>query len=122
MKTHLLCAVFACLFSLAFSKLVFASLFDHGDGLIYDDDLYMTWLQDANFAMTSGFDTDGLMTWVEADGWAASLGHFDSVRNVTYNDWRLPTTLQPDSSSFNDVRFGAVGPGWTGSDWAICPM
>jgi len=30
--------------------------------LIYDDDLNIIWLGDANFAQTSGFNTDGLMT------------------------------------------------------------
>ena len=67
-----------------------AALFDRGGGLIYDDDLNITWLADANYAMTSGFDVDGLMSWTNANAWAAGLSYFDSVRNVTYEDWRLP--------------------------------
>jgi len=39
-----------------------ATLFDQGGGLIYDTDLNITWLQDANYAMTSGYDADGRMT------------------------------------------------------------
>ncbi len=38
-----------------------ASLFDRGNGLLYDDALKVTWLQDANCAKTRGYDTDGLM-------------------------------------------------------------
>ena len=33
---------------------VYAALYDRGEGLIYDDVLDITWLQDANYAMTSG--------------------------------------------------------------------
>jgi len=79
-----------------------AALIDRGsfnDGfggfmnLIYDTDLDITWLGDANFAKTSGFDADGFMTWNTANNvWAPSL----TVGGFT--DWRLPTTTQPDGS------------------------
>ncbi|WP_324780888.1 Lcl domain-containing protein [Thiobacillus sedimenti] len=69
-----------------------AALVDRGGGLIYDTDLDVTWLKDANYAKTSGYDADGLMTWSEATTWAANLSYFDAVRNVTYADWRLPTS------------------------------
>jgi len=68
-----------------------ANLFDRGGGLIYDDVLNVTWLQDANYAKTSGYDADGLMDWTSANNWAANLVYHDSVRNVDYSDWRLPT-------------------------------
>ena len=71
-----------------------ALLIDRGGGLIYDDKLNITWLQDANYALTSGTDNqapiDGLMNWTNANAWAAGLSYFDSVRNITYTDWRLP--------------------------------
>jgi hypothetical protein len=69
-----------------------ATLIDRGGGLIYDDVLNVTWLQDANYAQTSGYDADGVMTWDNAMIWASQLlyGGFD--------DWRLPKTIQPDSS------------------------
>lgn len=53
----------------------------------YDDVLDLTWLKDANFAKTSGYDNDGKMAWSDANAWAAqlSLGQFD--------DWRL-TSMQ----------------------------
>lgn len=61
-----------------------ASLFGRGGGLIYDDILNVTWLQDANYAKTSGYDTDGLMTWDQAQAWA------DNLVYGGYSDWRLP--------------------------------
>lgn len=70
-----------------------AALHDRGGGLIYDDVLNLTWLQDANYAMTTGHDSDGLMTWAGAGSWADGLSYYDSVRNVTYTDWHLPTLL-----------------------------
>jgi len=39
----------------------------------YDTDLNITWLADANYAKTSGYDPDGLMTWNEAQSWIPSL-------------------------------------------------
>ena len=67
-----------------------AALFDRGGGLIYDSALNVTWLQDANYAKTSGYDGDGSMNWITANTWAANLIFHDSVRNVDYTDWRLP--------------------------------
>lgn len=78
-----------------------ATLYDRGGGLIYDDVLDITWLQDANFAMTSGYDDDGRMPWDEAMTWAANLSYYDSVRNVTYDDWRLPAIIDTGSPGCN---------------------
>jgi hypothetical protein len=69
-----------------------AVLSDLGGGLIYDDDLNITWLQDANYAQTSGFDADGLMHWSTAMAWAADLDYGG------YSDWRLPSALNQDGS------------------------
>jgi hypothetical protein len=62
-----------------------AVLTDRGGGMIYDSDLNITWLQDANYARTSGYDADGLMTWLAATTWAANLSYGG------FDDWRLPT-------------------------------
>ena len=40
-----------------------ATLFDRGGGLIYDNVLDVTWLQDANYAKTSGYNAEGIMSW-----------------------------------------------------------
>lgn len=68
-----------------------AALYDRGSGLLYDDVLNITWLQDANYAATSGFKRYGDMTWNTAQNWVAGLVFHDSVRNVDYSDWRLPS-------------------------------
>lgn len=83
-----------------------ASLIDRGGGLIYDTTLNVTWLQNANYGAGSvydhfddpnpiyrSWDTDGLMSWASATSWADTLVFHDSVRNVDYGDWRLPTSL-----------------------------
>lgn len=64
-----------------------AALHDRGGGLVYDDVLDVTWLQDANYAKTSGYDSDGLMTWSEASTWAENLVYGG------YDDWRLPNKM-----------------------------
>jgi hypothetical protein len=58
----------------------------------YDTDLDITWLADANYAQTSGYDADGRMTWAAANTWAANLSYYNPLTNQTYADWRLPTT------------------------------
>ncbi|MCJ7603491.1 MAG: DUF1566 domain-containing protein [Desulfobulbaceae bacterium] len=77
-----------------FSGVSNASLWDRGGGLIYDEDLDITWLQDANYAQTSGYDdslygydTNGRMSWSDAVAWA------DQLVYGGYDDWRLPTTV-----------------------------
>lgn len=69
-----------------------AALFDRGGGMVYDDALNITWLQDANYAQTSGYDSDGRMSWTLANTWAANLGYGG------FDDWRLPTPLNQDGS------------------------
>jgi len=79
-----------------------AALYDRGGGLIYDDALDITWLQDANYAQTSGYDTDGSMGWDAAKNWAASITAFN---HRTWLDpssvWRLPTVNPVNGVSFN---------------------
>jgi len=120
---------------LGFSLPAQALLIDQGGGLIYDNVLDITWLQDANYAQTSGYDTDGMMTWAQAVTWADTLSYYDSVRDYTYTDWRLPQTLPVNGTSYEynnyifsydgstDVGYnvsapGSVYPGSTGSEMA----
>ncbi len=53
----------------------------------YDTDQDITWLADANYAQSSGYDADGLMTWSTANVWA------DSLTLGGYTNWRLPKTV-----------------------------
>ena len=80
------------LISLFFSLHTVAALYDRGNGMIYDDVLNITWLRDANLAQTSGYDSDGLMTWADAMTWVENLNYGG------FNDWRLP--------SINNVGIG----------------
>jgi hypothetical protein len=77
-----------------------AALIDNGDGTITDTDKNLMWLQDANYAKTSGYyltlgyswDTNGKMTWDDAVAWA------DSLVYAGFDDWRLPSALNSDGS------------------------
>jgi hypothetical protein len=69
-----------------------AVLIDRGTGMIYDTDQGITWLQDANYAQTSGYDSDGRMNWDGAVQWADSLS-FGAI-----SDWRLPSAYNQDGS------------------------
>ena len=62
-----------------------AALYDRGNGLIYDDVLDITWLQDANYSWTSGYDSDGLMIWDDVKLWVNNLNYSG------YDQWRLPS-------------------------------
>ncbi len=89
-----------------------ATLIDRGDGLIYDNVLDVTWLQDANYAKTSGHDSDGLMTWDNAVAWAAGLSYGG------YEDWRLPGVVPTGGSySFSNNGTTTGGYGATGSGY-----
>lgn len=79
-----------------------AALIDRGGGLIYDDVKNLTWLKDANLALTGGFDADGRLSWGDALGFAQNLEYRDEVRDVTWSDWRLPTAVNDPSSAGYD--------------------
>ena len=69
----------------ALSTVAEAGLIDRGGGLIYDSDLGITWLQDANYAGVA-------MSHDEALAWAESLVY------QGYEDWRLPSALNQDGT------------------------
>ena len=67
---------------------------------LYDTDLNITWLRNANAAAGSSFDngydaTDGYMTWANANNWANTL------TVGSFSGWRLPTKGEksPDNSA-----------------------
>ena len=96
-----------------------------GGQVVYDTDLDITWLANANLAATnsfgvSGIDTDGTMAWDTAtnstSGWIAGM---NTANYLGYNDWRLPTTQVPDTGCTNtDGTPNAYSSGWdcTGSE------
>jgi hypothetical protein len=107
-----------------------------GGQVVYDTDLYITWMADANYSAeeltvervseivannslvfsdshiltTSDFNTDGsgLMTWWGAMAWADQLV-FGGV-----SDWRLPSTLPLGASCSGQST--STGTGCTGSE------
>lgn len=65
--------------------------------MVYDTDLNITWLADANFISTSGYDADGLVTWRTALQFAANA-EIDGI-----GGWRLPD--MPHNLTLNDLGF-----------------
>ena len=57
----------------AAAALLFAASFDRGGGLIFDSDLNIIWLQDANYAKTSGYET-GINDNQDVFAWAVHRG------------------------------------------------
>ncbi len=71
-----------------------AALFDRGGGLVYDDVLDVTWLQNPTvFAAQS---------WTNAMTAVSDFSYYDSVRNTTYSDWRLPHMANLDWRTIAD--------------------
>ncbi|MDF2180353.1 PEP-CTERM sorting domain-containing protein [Aliiglaciecola sp. CAU 1673] len=80
-----------------------AGLIARGNGMIYDDVLNITWLQDANYAKTSGYDSDGLMTWADAQHWV------DQLQYGGFSDWRMAKVDPFDSSCSAQWSVSGVG-------------
>lgn len=87
--------VAACIVTAGLSGAAQAALNDRGGGLLYDDVLKVTWLQDANyaatqFAATGGVqgDADGLMNWDAAKTWASNLD-ISRTSGESLTGWRL---------------------------------
>ena len=101
LEMKILLRAIACLFVVVSSS-SHAALYDRGNGLIYDDVLDITWLQDANYAQTSGYESDGYMNWWDASAWAAQLEYGG------YDDWRLPSVGNTPTWGLN-VTTGELG-------------
>lgn len=109
MKTLTSCA--AALALVALSGSAQAALIDRGGGMISDTTRNLTWLADMNYAKTSGYDNDGLMTWAAAKAWAEGLSYGG------FDDWRLPTLSSSDTScSGNFDPGGAFGQQYYGNN------
>jgi len=61
---------------------------------LYDTHLNITWLRDANYAKTSGFDADGSMSFNSAYRWA------DGLSIGGWSDWRLPQVFNGSEPCF----------------------
>ena len=91
-----------------------------GGQAVSDTDLGITWTANANLADTvdfgvTGINADGTMTWDKAHEWIAAM---NTANHLGFNDWRMPTTLQPDASC-DQKDFGTgvgFGGGCTGSE------
>jgi len=89
----ILCAV---VLVLGIFKHADAVLIDNLDGTvtqIRNDGSQLMWMQDANYAKTSGFDPGGQITHSDAIDWASSLTF------AGYTGWRLPVTSQNAAGS-----------------------
>ncbi len=95
-----------------------------GGAAVYDSDLDVTWLADANYAQTSGFDADGLMPRATAQAWV------DGLTVLGVSDWRLPTNPVADGSCFDQSAGIGSGANCVGgelgylleiSDWTQSP-
>src|SRR5512139_3405127 len=80
----------------------YADLIDRGGGLIYDDVLNITWLQDANLSATNTFGITGWNanrnTWTATQDWITAM---NAANYLGFSNWRLPTTLPVNGSSYN---------------------
>ena len=97
--------------NLALASPAGAVLYDRGGGLIYDDILDVTWLQDAAYQVTTNapnVESNGKMTWQDATDWVGTLVYHDSVRNVDWDDWRLPKMQPIDGVAF-DLTYSCEG-------------
>ncbi len=110
-KQRLKVAISVGLISLGLAGSADAALVSRLGGQAYYDTVAdLTWLADANYAQTSGYDADGRMTWQAANDWAAQL----TVGGVS--GWRLADTLQPDPGCSNQSSVESYGYNCTGSE------
>ena len=89
---------------------------------VYDTDLDITWVANANlaasnqFGVTSGIILTGAaagqMTWDTAQSWIAGM---NAANYLGLNDWRLPTTQTPDASC-STSQVNAIGNNCTRSE------
>lgn len=98
-KKASLIALSSCLLFSAVSE---GALINRGGGMIYDDVLDITWLQDANYMVTSGASASSFVNKATASTWVSNLVFGG------YDDWRLPT-MQSGTGGSYDTGFSFNG-------------
>lgn len=88
-----------------------AALIDRGNGLIYETDLNITWLQNANLAASqtfgvAGIGSDGTMTGDTADAWIAAMNAADYKG---FNNWRLAMGNAATCNGLSCIPFSTFG-------------
>jgi PEP-CTERM motif len=78
----------------------------NGFEAFYDTELNITWLADANYAKSTGFDANGQMNWNAAMSWVSGL----NVSGVT--GWRLPSMLDTGTPGCNFSSSGGADCGY----------
>ena len=102
-----------------------AGLIDRGNGMIYDNVLDITWLQDANYAHSSGYSAtnaqygkDSTSLNIQADGkmgWQAAMNWAESLDFGGFDDWRLASIKPLNGSTFsygNNAKDGSADFGY----------
>lgn len=89
----------------------YAELHDRGNGLLYDDVLNVTWLQNANLAETERFGVqrigpDGRMWYPYALEWIAAM---NENQYLGYSNWRLPKMDPINGVAYNLLRRSDAG-------------
>ena len=80
-----------------------ASLTVQDDGTVFDDCLNIYWLANANLSLTEHFGVEGInpngsMNWDTANEWITAMNSYGGTGYLGYNDWRLPSPLNPDGT------------------------
>jgi hypothetical protein len=83
-----------------------AALIDRGNGMIYDSDQDITWLQDASYIQTSGYQTGAKATYANATAWADQLSYGG------HDDWRLPSLNVMDAGNLCEAFDGSCDRGY----------
>lgn len=82
-----------------------------GGQAVYDTDLDITWLANANLAKSNtfgvaGIDVDGSMDWHTANVFIAAMNADGGSGYLGFDDWRLPATYVPDPTCEQMQAFG----------------
>ena len=84
---------------------------------VYDATTNLTWISNGDLALTDTFGVSGIyygsMTWDTAQSW---IGAMNAANYLGFNNWQLPTTLQPDPTCSTQLSGGVSdGSDCTGS-------
>jgi len=84
-----------------------------GGQAMYDTDLDITWLTNANLAATntfgvSGIGANGTMKWDTAHNWIAAMNADGGTGYLGINNWRMPT-LKPNDGSGIPTSSNMIG-------------
>jgi hypothetical protein len=127
MKKIILTLFFSVTLVILVSVNVTLAALSENDYFIYDSDTNLTWLKDANVALTLDYELSERSGYLTLDDALTFITYLNSISYLTGTNWRLPRdedSVGPEvnvpNGELGDLYYNILGNNFNGSNFSEC--